>query len=272
MIRWSLLSAGVICATFLSLHSSAYAFEKQPTGGATPAPAATEPQPMTDWDAVVENSLIFSNPFADKSEIEPTPHTFLKAGIADNVNLPSNGSSWQPGIDTHDQGTLGVAETGFRPGSKNQIGVVGWQYTAKPDFTSPTQKSSSGMYILAERNFFNNDGKSVLGYAQAGRAQAAPGEIQNGFTTGFELKGFVPSRPDGKFNFAFSGGATAPFAQGTTTSTAVETRFELTYEDKVSDNVTVQPGLNYTTVRGNDPTVPVVNGLVAGVRVHVKFK
>ena len=26
----------------------------------------------------------------------------------------------------------------------------------------------------------------------------------------------------------------------------LETRFELTYQDKISDNITIQPGLNYT--------------------------
>ncbi len=229
-------------------------------------------QANTGWDAAVENSLIFSNPFADKSDISPTPHTYFKAGIANDVTPSDNGSAWQPGQDTHDQGTLGMAETGFRSSGKSQIGVVGWQYTAKPDFTSPTQKSSSGMYILAERNLFNDDGKSVNGYAQAGRAAAGPGEIQNGFTTGFELKGFIPNHPDGKFNVAFSGGTSAPFMQGPSTGTAVETRLELTYQDKITDNITIQPGLNYTTVRGNDPTVPIVGGLVAGVRVHVNFK
>lgn len=264
MVVRKVFSVGALVATLISLQSTAYAFEKTPT---SPNEADS-----VGWDEAVENSLILSNPFSDTSDLQPTPHRYFSASITPDATLPANGSRWQPGQDYHDTGTLGVAETGYRSAGKDQFGLGSWQYTAHPDaFTPPDTKPQQGVYFTAQRTFYNTDDRTVVGFATAGHV---PGDVDPGsnWGTGFIMKGFVNDRPDGQFRFAVTGttsNAGSAFSESGGTH-RTETRFELTYQDKISENITFQPGINYTVNPGNNPDVP--SGLVAGMRLHIQFK
>jgi hypothetical protein len=264
MVRGSFLSVGVfLTGLFFSLPS--YSFETTPS-------SAEDPQ-IGGWDEALENSLIFSNPYSDKTEIHPTKYTYFKAGVGE-VQPITGASSWQPGQYYHDQGTLGVAETGFR-GGKDQIGMGGWEYNAKPDaFTPPDKKPIKGMYVLAERSFYSNeDNQNIVGFARVGRSAGNLEQTKNGWSAGFLAKGFVEDRPDGQFGLAVSGGATPKQRNFNNVSLGgghMETRLELTYQDKFSDNITVQPGLSFNIHPGSDPSA--TEGLVAGMRIRVRFK
>ncbi|MEZ0223635.1 MAG: carbohydrate porin [Alphaproteobacteria bacterium] len=262
MFRWSFLSVGV-CLTGLTCSLPAYAFET--------APSSAEEQETGGWDEALENSLIFSNPYADKSEIHPTKYTYFKAGVGEVSPVTSN-SSWQPGQYYNDEGKLGVAETGFRSSGKDQIGMGGWEYTETPTaFTPPDKKSIKGMYVLAERSFYNEDDKNIMGFARVGRSAGNLEQTKNGWSTGFIAKGFVSERPDGQFGLAISGGSTSKQRNLNNTSSmgGMETRLELTYQDKISDNVTIQPGLSFN-ISGSDPST--TEGLVGGLRLRWRFK
>ncbi|TAL27853.1 MAG: hypothetical protein EPN97_16205 [Alphaproteobacteria bacterium] len=261
MVRGFFLSVGVfLTGLFFSLPS--YSFET--------APSSAENTPAGGWDEALENSLIFSDPYSDKTEIHPTKYTYFKAGVAEVAPFTGT-SSWQPGQYYHDQGTLGVAETGFRSSGKDQIGMGGWEYKPNPDaFTPPDKKSIKGMYVLAERSFYNEDDKNIIGFARVGRAAGNLEQTKNGWSMGFLAKGFVEDRPDGQFGFALSGGASPQRNLNNGSMGHMETRLELTYQDKISDNVTVQPGLSFNVHPGSDPSA--TEGLVAGLRIRVRFK
>ena len=261
MLVRKVFSVGALVATLISLQSTAYAFEKT---SVSPNDADS-----VGWDEAVENSLILSNPFSDTSNVQPTTHSYFSASITPDATLPANGSRWQPGQDYHDTGTLGVAETGFRKAGKDQFGFGSWQYTANPDaLTPPDTQPAHGMYFTAERTFYNTDDKTVIGFATVGHV---PGDIEpgNSFGSGFIMKGFVHDRPDGEFRFGVTGGANSGFTDNGGVRT-LETRFELTYQDKISENVSIQPGINYTVNPGHDPALP--TGLIAGMRLHIQFK
>lgn len=261
MVRGSFLAVGVFLTGLLSSLPS-YAFETTPSSPGT--------EETGGWDEALENSLIFSNPYADKTAIYPTKYTYFKAGVGEISPAP-DASSWQPGQYHQDTGTLGVAETGFRSASQDQIGMGGWEYKANPDaFTPPDKKPTQGMYVLAERAFYNEDDKKVIGFARAGRAAGNLEQTKNGWSAGFLAKGFVDERPDGQFGFAVSGGS-APKRPGSNVSVGgMETRLELTYQDKISDNITIQPGLSFNINSNDDPET--TDGLVAGMRIRVRFK
>jgi carbohydrate-selective porin OprB len=267
MVRGSFLSVGVFLTGLLFSFPS-YAFE-------TTSSSSEEPE-IGGWDEALENSLIFSNPYSDKTEIHPTKYSYFKAGVAEVTPITGN-SSWEPGQYYNDQGTLGLAETGFRSAGKDQIGMGGWEYTAKPDaFTPPDKKPIKGMYVLAERSFYNEDDKNIIGFARAGRAAGNLEQTKNGWSAGFLAKGFVEDRPDGQFGFAVSGGTSSQrgllnrnFNSGSVGG-HMETRLELTYQDKLSDNITIQPGLSFNIDPGSDPAT--TEGLVAGMRLHWRFK
>jgi carbohydrate-selective porin OprB len=270
MVRGSFLSVGVfLTGLFFSVPS--YSFETTPS-------SAEDPQ-TGGWDEALENSLIFSNPYSDKTEIHPTKYTYFKAGVGEVAPVAGN-ASWQPGQNHHDRGTLGVAETGFRSSGNDQIGMGSWEYKANPDaFTPPNKKSVKGMYVLAERSFYNEDDKKIIGFARAGRAAGNLEQTKNGWSAGFLAKGFVEERPDGQFGFAVSGGSSSQrnlnrsLNRNLNTGSVgghMETRLELTYQDKLSDNITIQPGLSFNIRPGSDPSA--TEGLVAGMRLRWRFQ
>lgn len=258
MFRRSFLSVGVFLAG-LSFSLPSYAFETTPSSSDNAAGATARGASL----------VILSTPFDESAEIHPTSHTYLKTGVAD---ISSNEAmNWQPGQYYRQPGTLGVAETGFRNEGRDQFGVGGWEYKANPDaFTPPDSKPIQGMYVLAERSFYNEDGKNVLGFARVGRAAGNLEQTRNGWSTGLVWKGFVDDHPDGQFGFAVSGGASPQRNTNNVSMGGMETRLELTYQDKISDNVTIQPGLSFTVNPGNDPGA--AEGLVAGLRIHARFK
>lgn len=264
------ISFGVLFATLAGVSSASYAFEKTPGSSDNRPSLQIIDSEATGWDQAVENSLILSNPFADTSEVAPTPHTYFKAAIDTNALAPAGSSQWQPGRNYQDTGTLGVAETGYRRIGKDQFGVGSWQYTAHPDaFTPPDQKPSKGVYVSAERTLYNEDSKTVVGFASAGHLPGDVVQSRNGWGMGFAMKGFVKDRPDGQFLFGVTGGTNSAIAESTGAH-PLETRFELTYQDKIADNISIQPGLNFTINPSSDPAE--TRGLVAGMRIHVTFK
>jgi carbohydrate-selective porin OprB len=204
-------------------------------------------------------------------DINQIRHTYFNGGITQNQ--PAEAGNWQPGISYQHTGTLGVAETGFRNFGKEQIGVGGWEYNAKPDaFTPPDQKPKQGMYVLAERTMYNEDNKTITGFARAGRSAGNLDQTKNGWSTGLIMKGFMDDRPDGQLALAVTGGGAtnAYTANSISMGGSLQTRVELTYIDKIGDNMTFEPGLNFNVNPGNNPEVD--RGLVAGFRIHVKFK
>jgi hypothetical protein len=256
------ISVGVLFASLTSLQAAAYAYET--------TPSSKDSAQANGWDKAFGSSFKFSSSFADTSAVAPTAHTYLRAGVSTDETRPVNGSRWQPGQDYHDTGTLGVAEAGGRVG-RDQFGMGSWQYTANPDaLTPPDHTSTKGVYVTAERTFYNTDGKAVVGFATAGHV---PGDIEmtkNGWSSGLVMKGFVKDRPDGQFRLGVAGGTNTSLTD-TGGMHPFETRFELTYQDKISDNITIQPGLNYTVNPGNKD-INATKGLVAGVRMHIQFK
>jgi hypothetical protein len=263
MSRLYVGSGLVLFLAALLVNIPAYAFEKRPSL------VIVETEGL---DQSLDNSFVFSAAPSNTQDVQ-VGNNYVKAGVADDGGVLGD---WQPGLSY--DGALGMAETGFRHFGREQYGVGGWEYTEKPNaLTPPDRKSSKGMYVLAERTFYKEDDKNITGFARAGRAAGDLVQSKNGWSAGFVMKGFVKERPEGQLGFAISGGADKAVGRNfavrrhSSSRRNIETRAELTYLDKLTDDITIQPGLKFTIDPGRDDEDS-STGLTAGIRLHMRLK
>lgn len=257
MRKFILSSVLMLSVSTLFMSIPAYAFEQQ----------AQTPAASTDQQALRTPFILSMNP----SGVEPPPmvinydqSTFVQAAIIED---PVRDSFLPRARDVQD-GTMGVAEVGYASG-KNRIGVGGFQYKEKDEFLPFGAKRVNGMYVLAERKLYENGQKSVTGFARAGKSAGDLAQGTNGWSTGFAMNGFIENRPEGQFVVALSGsrGNSLGLLPG---DGGMENRIELGYRDKISDNITIAPGIRYTVNPDYAPDED--RDLSFGVRMLVKFK
>lgn len=264
--------AAILTAVFFS--STAHAFEnKQGTD--------QEQQPVI-WSNAPDTNYIFAmTPFAD---VATAPAINDKAYIRTGVSEGPVGG-WAPGSD-HPEGRVGSVETGIHRGA-NQLGFGGWEYnntngydTAAP-LTSPPPPTVQKFYFHAERSFYQQDDKKITGFVRFGHS---PGDIDSSggaWSAGFVMKGLIASRPDGEFDFTYSAGnnsnntavipASARFNTGTSLPQGgFEKRLQFVYRDKITDDITFEPGLTITS-NANPYDPATTNGLLVGFRLTKKF-
>jgi carbohydrate-selective porin OprB len=224
------------------------------------------------WDNSLENAFIFSAAPDSTADLQLTDNTYLKMGFGSEGN---SFRDWQPGLSN--DGTVGVTETGFRNFGRNQYGVGRWEYTdKKSDIVLPFGRRQNGMYVLAERSLYSEDDKTVVAFARAGRAAGDLAQSSNGWSTGIVMKGFVKDRPEGQLGFAVSGGTDRANGRNLgnldNTRNGMETRAEITYLDKITDDITIQPGVRFSLNPDNRDLTGESGDLTAGIRIHVRLK
>lgn len=261
MVRALVFSFSIFILT-VTVSARSYAFEITNNSGKD-----------ATWENNFENAFVFSAAPSNTADIQFSNNAYLKAGTEQDEGIYND---WRPGRSS--EGSLGVAETGFRHFGRDQYGVGGWEYTERSNPLLPLGYATHGMYVLAEHSFYNQDDRTVTGFVRAGRAAGNLAQSANGWSAGFVMKGFVPERPDGQFGFAISSGDDR--ANGRNLSSrdsfdkaGMETHLELTYLDKITDDITIQPGINFTLNPDRGGAAPDSNSdLTAGIRLHMKFK
>jgi hypothetical protein len=244
-----------VSTLFMSIPS--YALEQQ---AQMPAESPERPPLRTPFILSMNPSGVDQPPLV----INYDQSTFVQAVIIEDPVR----DSFLPRARNVQDGTLGVAEVGYTSGN-NRIGIGGFQYKEKDEFLPFGAKRVNGMYVLAETKLYEDGQKSVTGFARAGKSAGDLAEGTNGWSTGFAMNGFIDSRPEGQFVMALSGsrGNSLGLLPG---DGGMESRIELGYRDKISDNITIAPGIRYTVNPDYAPDED--RDLSIGVRLLVKFK
>lgn len=244
-----------VSTLFMSIPS--YAFEQQ---AQIPAESAEHPPLRTPFILSMNPSGVDQPPMV----INYDQNTFVQAAIIEDPVR----DSFLPRPRNIQDGTVGVAEVGYASGN-SRIGVGGFQYKEKDQFIPFGAKRVNGMYVLAERKLYEEGQKSVTGFARAGKSAGDLAQGTNGWSTGFAMNGFIDGRPEGQFVMALSGsrGNSLGLLPG---DGGMESRIELGYRDKISDNITIAPGIRYTVNPDYAPDED--RDLSVGVRLLVKFK
>lgn len=204
--------------------------------------------------------------------LKPTDSTYLQAAVFDGV----------PGDTDHPRGThidlsgsdgaLLVAEGGIQSDDLGHFGIGAWHYTSKrPEQADPTAEShQQGLYFLADRSVYKEDGKDVSTFARVGFADGKVGQFRSNWSTGFVFSGFVSPRPDDQFGFAATRAVNSSnFRTANPGAEHAETQFELTYNAQLTPWFSLQPDLQYTINPGTDSSLK--NAWTGGLRMTVNF-
>lgn len=213
--------------------------------------------------------------------VAPTETTYIQGAILDGISGDINDQrGTQIDFDKND-GWLVIGEAGYTP-EGGKIATGGWYYTQKSDHLTaigaggnPLKKRSQGAYVIGEKQLYTaGKDKGLAGFARFGVASGAVNQFNYAWSTGLVYTGAFAGRDEGKLGFGITGAhngseyKAAALAAGTPADSA-ETTLELTYSDKITPWLWVQPDIQYIINPGTDKTLD--NALVIASRFTINF-
>jgi len=216
-------------------------------------------------------------------KIQPKHDFLFQAAVLDGV--PGNpdrprGTTVQ---FNHGDGVLIAGEADYLPGHdapNGKIGIGAWKYTGKFDDLAdidsagnPVLRRSYGLYVLAERQVYEESGNSGRGLKVFARLGAANGDV-NRFdyagSAGAVYTGLFPGRDKGQLGLGIESAHTSgKYRKSAGTADAATTAIEVCYSDTLTPWLTMQPDIQYIVNPGADPAQK--NAVVTGARVTAKF-
>ena len=228
----------------------------------------------TEMAATGDNGpSIFSNTSAAvRLAVHPTGAMYAQAAIFDGVP----GSSKHPRgthVDFNDKdGALLVGEGGIADDSIGHFAIGSWKYTARrPDQLTPgLREHSQGIYFMADKSVYKNGDRDISAFARLGYTAGDVESFKSSWALGAVASGFIPGREDGQLGLAVSQAINSnKFKAANAPVQNSETQLELTYSDKITPWLNLQPDLQYTVNPGTDPALD--NAWTVGFRLSVDF-
>ncbi len=229
-------------------------------------------------------SIFPSTALSARLRLAPSDNSYVQAAVLNaRAGVPGDpgGPDW-----SFDDGVLAIVEAGWtgpKAGGGDRIAIGVWSYSQKADdiretdgLGQPLQRRSQGVYAIAEHDLAGawTGGRTTTGFIKLGVSDGRTSDFSGGWQAGVLIEKPLASRPDSLLSFGVSQAWISPGAVKTLRdaggdATHLETQFELTWSDKLSEHVTLQPDLQYIVSPGGDRSVD--NALVAGVRLGIGF-
>ncbi len=254
----------------------------------------------SEFYATDSSGLLIAPPFGIGSEFSSTgpngPSIFPSTSLAVRLAVKVGNSGYlrvaafnahagtlgdDGGIDVsfHD-GLLLVAEAGIE--KKGKFAIGGWRYTRRQDDIrerdlsgDPLRHFSQGAYVLAEYPLIAHEGgKHVTAFVRAGISEGRTGMFKGSWQAGFLAEGIMPGRPESQLSFGvaqgdLSGGFRHNQIDSGVSASSGEIGLELTYSDRLTRFLILQPDLQLVHNPGGDRTA--ANMVAAGIRATVEF-
>jgi porin len=245
-----------------------------------------------EFDVTDSSSLLLAPPFGISPEIAATgrngPSIFPSTAFAVRAKAQLGGAGYvQAGIynaDARDlgdpggpdwsgrDGALTIAEAGWTGEGKLGVGV--WRYShrvLKLASASGAAAHAYGVYLLAERDLVKagDAGPTLTAFFRGGVSDGETGPFSGAVQLGVRANRLLPGRPDGSLSIGYSylalssGYRTENLVPGTD-----EHKFEITYSDKISRHLTLQPDLQWSEVADGGPAR---HALIAGLRMTASY-
>lgn len=252
----------------------------------------------SEFYATEASGLLIAPPFGVGSEFAATgpngpsifPSTTLAVRLhvegerayAQAAALNANASTLGDphGVDMGlDRGALVIAEVGLKGSTRLAVGA--WRYTVKQDDIrdltpagDPARRDAQGAYLLAERAFTADDaaGPAVRGFLRAGISDGDTSPFRGGWQAGLLVDKVFASRPDSTFSVGLEQGYLSRKQRANDTDAGLnpaqaESSLEITYSDKLTSRITIQPDLQFFRYPGGDREAR--DGVMAGLRLTV---
>lgn len=185
------------------------------------------------------------------------------------------------------EGALWVGELGWRLGDASdaekavtKVSVGLWRYSKKQDDQTevdvngdPTRRTNNGFYILGEQELLrHDDGRRLMGFVRYGAADEDVNAIKDDLMAGVTLEGPFAGRPDDILGFGVSRVRMSQKSQDNQVSAGEqviksETAYELTYQARINEWLSIQPEVQYVKTSASDPARD--NDLIVGVRFEL---
>lgn len=215
---------------------------------------------------------------------QPTGEIYAQVAVLDGVPGSIGNEKGTHIQFNNGDGTLTIIEAGYTPLENTKIAVGAWRFSHKFDDTheidndgDAKQHHNQGAYIIGQHQLYTpkgGEGKGLAGFIRFGAADQDVNQFDYAWSTGFVYTGLIPSRDEGKLGIAVAGAHTAKKFKQAAADEGValksqETAFELTYSDKLTPWLAVQPNVQYIVNPGTASDVD--NALVVGARFTVNF-
>lgn len=250
----------------------------------------------SEFYATEASGLLMAPPFGVGSEFAATgpngPSIFPSTTLAVRLHVETDNAYAQAAVlnanastlgDPHgvdmglDRGALTIAEVGLKGSTRLAVGA--WRYTVKQDDIrdltpagDPMRRDAQGAYLLAEHAFTAQDaeGPAVRGFLRAGVSDGDTSPFRGGWQAGLLVEKVFASRPDSAFSIGVEQGYLSKkqrandFDAGLNPAQA-ESSLEITYSDKLTSRLTIQPDLQFFRYPGGDRQAR--DGVMAGLRL-----
>lgn len=202
-------------------------------------------------------------------------HAYAQAAAL-NANASTLGDPH--GVDMGlDRGALTIAEVGLKGSTRLAFGA--WRYTIKQDDIrdltpagDPVRRAAQGAYVLAEHAFTAEDtsGPKVRGFLRAGVSDGETSPFRGGWQTGLLVEKVFASRPGSAFSVGLEQGYLSKKhrvndKEAGLNPAQAESSLEITYSDKLTPRLTIQPDLQFFRYPGGDREAR--DGVMAGLRL-----
>lgn len=205
-----------------------------------------------------------------------TDRVYARAAV---LNAKSGVVGDPDGVDTSfGDGVLAIAEAGFTGPVTLSAGA--WRYSKKQDDIrdltasgDPARRTAQGVYVLGERALYEGDnGRAATGFFRIGLSDGDTTPFGGGWQAGVHVTRVFASRPDSAFSVGVQQGYLgakfeANLGDGGVRAANSETGLELTYSDRLTRRVTLQPDLQWIRHAGGDRDMG--DTVVAALRLRV---
>jgi porin len=250
----------------------------------------------SEFYATEASGLLIAPPFGVGSEFAATgpngPSIFPSTTLAVRLHMETGRAYAQAAVlnanastigDPHgvdmglDRGALTIAEAGVTGSTRLALGA--WRYTVKQDDIrdltpagDPARRAAQGAYLLAEHAFTAPDtaGPSVRGFLRAGVSDGDTSPFRGGWQAGLLVRKVFASRPDSAFSMGVEQGYLSSKRRANDRDAGLnpapaESSLEVTYSDKLTSRITIQPDLQFFRYPGGDRQAR--DAVMAGVRL-----
>lgn len=252
----------------------------------------------SEFYATDSAGLLIAPPFGIGSELAATgvngPSIFPSTALALRVNhnfeegyaraAVLNARASAPGdpggVDADfEDGALVIAETGLRDAS-GSLAVGLWRYSRDQDDIrdltpggDPVQRTAQGAYVMAERVLAGDEGgRKTTGFVRLGVSDGRTSPFSGGWQAGVLVERVFAGRPDSALSIGLQQGLLSSrgqdlLATGGVNPADAESAIEITYSDRLTDRVTLQPDLQVVFDPGGDRAAE--PRVVFGVRLTI---
>ncbi|MEO8113577.1 MAG: carbohydrate porin [Phenylobacterium sp.] len=216
---------------------------------------------------------------AVRLRVQPNDKTYAILAVA-NAKAGAVGDPGGPDFKFR-EGVLVMAEAGYTGSGKLALGL--WRYSkSRPDIRDldeagdPQLHTSQGAYVVVERplNAPEDEVRKATAFLKLGISEASTTPYSGSVNAGVLVEHVFKSRPDSGLSFGLSHGRLTGKVRANGADEEMEigsgeTTFELTYADRLSAHLKVQPDLQWIHRPSGERAIP--DAFVVGVRFNVEF-